>query len=268
MGDPAQYPEIRAARFQYAMQWLPPDLRADYQLRQQWIDNNMSYLDGLALAVLQAQDSDFRRGTWSVYHNLYMCRLGFEAFVLSFRSKNKPAYSGGKNKKDYSRSPPPTTYESQSASSPYPSAAPTPSRSVYPRQTGRTCTYPSNGQGLPADAGATEWNQELWKRARARFYPIARYAAHPVVSKALAFCRPCDASMTKPRTEEVGAGISVWTNENGCAYCAFRPRAPPNTPADEVWKYGNGDGAHNPVTCPPYIRYLCEAGAGGYSSIL
>jgi len=41
----------------------------------------------------------------------------------------KPAYSGGK--KDYSRSPPPTTYESQSASSPYPSAAPTPSRSVY-----------------------------------------------------------------------------------------------------------------------------------------
>eukprot|EP00962_Isochrysis_galbana_P021544 scaffold6356_cov118-Isochrysis_galbana.AAC.5 len=38
MGDPAQYPEIRAARFQYAMQWLPPDLRADYQLRQQWID--------------------------------------------------------------------------------------------------------------------------------------------------------------------------------------------------------------------------------------
>eukprot|EP00962_Isochrysis_galbana_P003306 scaffold920_cov135-Isochrysis_galbana.AAC.12 len=62
----------------------------------------------------------------------------------------KPASSGGK--KDYHRTPPPTTYESQSASSPYPSAAPTPSRSVYPRQTGRTCTYPSNGQGLPADS--------------------------------------------------------------------------------------------------------------------
>eukprot|EP00962_Isochrysis_galbana_P040547 scaffold14708_cov108-Isochrysis_galbana.AAC.1 len=30
MGNPAQYPEIRAARFQYAMQWLQPDLRADY----------------------------------------------------------------------------------------------------------------------------------------------------------------------------------------------------------------------------------------------
>eukprot|EP00962_Isochrysis_galbana_P000276 scaffold80_cov106-Isochrysis_galbana.AAC.2 len=44
MGDPALYPEIRTARFLYAMQWLPPDLRADYQARQQWIDNNMSYL--------------------------------------------------------------------------------------------------------------------------------------------------------------------------------------------------------------------------------
>eukprot|EP00962_Isochrysis_galbana_P023710 scaffold7181_cov113-Isochrysis_galbana.AAC.3 len=51
-------------------------LCADYQLRQQWIDNNMSYLDGRALAVLQSEDSDFRRSTWSVYHNLYMCRLG------------------------------------------------------------------------------------------------------------------------------------------------------------------------------------------------
>eukprot|EP00962_Isochrysis_galbana_P056032 scaffold27848_cov149-Isochrysis_galbana.AAC.4 len=27
------------------MQWLPSDLCADYQLWQQWIDNNMSYLD-------------------------------------------------------------------------------------------------------------------------------------------------------------------------------------------------------------------------------
>eukprot|EP00962_Isochrysis_galbana_P036144 scaffold12452_cov113-Isochrysis_galbana.AAC.6 len=31
MGDPALYPEVRTARFLYAMQWLPPDFRADYQ---------------------------------------------------------------------------------------------------------------------------------------------------------------------------------------------------------------------------------------------
>jgi len=29
MGDTYEYPEIRAARFQYAMLWLPP-IRADY----------------------------------------------------------------------------------------------------------------------------------------------------------------------------------------------------------------------------------------------
>eukprot|EP00962_Isochrysis_galbana_P033372 scaffold11155_cov141-Isochrysis_galbana.AAC.7 len=29
---------------------------------------------------------------------------------------------------------------------------------------------------------------------------------------------------------------------------------------------GTGDGAHNPVTCPPYIRYLCEAGAGEFQA--
>eukprot|EP00962_Isochrysis_galbana_P038991 scaffold13937_cov108-Isochrysis_galbana.AAC.6 len=76
MGDPALYPEIRTARFLYAMQWLPPDLRADYQARQQWIDNNMSYLDGLALAEFHSHDADFRRDTWFIYHNLHMCRLG------------------------------------------------------------------------------------------------------------------------------------------------------------------------------------------------
>eukprot|EP00962_Isochrysis_galbana_P008481 scaffold2348_cov114-Isochrysis_galbana.AAC.2 len=34
MGDARKYPEIRAARFQYAMLWLPKKIRADYGLRQ------------------------------------------------------------------------------------------------------------------------------------------------------------------------------------------------------------------------------------------
>eukprot|EP00962_Isochrysis_galbana_P033245 scaffold11094_cov135-Isochrysis_galbana.AAC.5 len=76
MGDPALYPEIRTARFLYAMQWLPRDFIADYQARQQWIDNNLTYLDGLVIANLHYNDADFRRGTWAVYHNLHMCRLG------------------------------------------------------------------------------------------------------------------------------------------------------------------------------------------------
>eukprot|EP00962_Isochrysis_galbana_P051885 scaffold23306_cov125-Isochrysis_galbana.AAC.14 len=41
-----------------------------------WIDNNLSYLDALVLVDLQAGDADFRRDSWSTYHNLHMCRLG------------------------------------------------------------------------------------------------------------------------------------------------------------------------------------------------
>jgi len=58
---------------------MPPkarDFTADYQARQQWIDNNLTYLDGLAIANLHYHDADFRRDTWAVYHNLHMCRLG------------------------------------------------------------------------------------------------------------------------------------------------------------------------------------------------
>eukprot|EP00962_Isochrysis_galbana_P025891 scaffold8005_cov118-Isochrysis_galbana.AAC.16 len=44
MGEPSRYPEIRMARFLYAMQWLPPDLRADYDLRQQWIMDRQQHV--------------------------------------------------------------------------------------------------------------------------------------------------------------------------------------------------------------------------------
>eukprot|EP00962_Isochrysis_galbana_P008171 scaffold2224_cov107-Isochrysis_galbana.AAC.1 len=56
MGDARKYTEIRAARFQYAMLWLPKKLHADYELRlrQQWIDNNLTYLGAELLVVLTA----------------------------------------------------------------------------------------------------------------------------------------------------------------------------------------------------------------------
>eukprot|EP00962_Isochrysis_galbana_P021397 scaffold6313_cov113-Isochrysis_galbana.AAC.6 len=78
MGDPSRYPEIRLARHMYALQWLPRDVRDDRPLLQQWIDNNMSYLDARALEVFQSGDgdADFRRASWSTYYNLHMCRLG------------------------------------------------------------------------------------------------------------------------------------------------------------------------------------------------
>jgi hypothetical protein len=76
--------------------------------------------------------------------------------------------------------------------------------------------------------------------------------------------------MTKSRIDDIPALASgvAWTNENGCAYCAFRPRAPPDTPAEDEWKYDTGDGAHNPIVsvCQSFIRYLSEAGAGEFSA--
>eukprot|EP00962_Isochrysis_galbana_P041525 scaffold15267_cov118-Isochrysis_galbana.AAC.13 len=64
MGDPARYPEIRMARHMYALQWLPREVRDDRPLLQQWIDNNMSYLDARALVVFQDGDADFCRDFW------------------------------------------------------------------------------------------------------------------------------------------------------------------------------------------------------------
>jgi len=76
MGDPAMYPEIRTARSIYVLQRLPRDFTADVDARKQWVDNNLTYLDGLVLADLHYHDADFRRDSWSTYHNLHMCRLG------------------------------------------------------------------------------------------------------------------------------------------------------------------------------------------------
>jgi hypothetical protein len=60
--------------------------------------------------------------------------------------------------------------------------------------------------------------------------------------------------------------ITSWTNESCCAYYAFRPRAPPDTPTEGERKYGTGNGAHNPIVCQSFIRYLCEEGAGEFSA--
>ena len=99
--------------------------------------------------------------------------------------------------------------------------------------------------------------------SRARFHDLAKLQADvPGFAAAFAKCRPSDSSMTVPRLTAIDRSVTVWTNENGCAYCAFRPRPPAQTRQEDLWKYGTGDGAHNPITCPPYIRFLCEAGGG------
>jgi len=76
MGDARKYPEIRASRFQYAMLFLPKKIRADYELRQQWIDNNLTYLDAELLELYLEEDHDYMTFTWPEYHHKQACRLG------------------------------------------------------------------------------------------------------------------------------------------------------------------------------------------------
>jgi len=70
MGDAYEYPEIRMARFhpvrtQYAMLslvglWLPRNVRNVYDgLREQWINNNLTYLDSLLLELYHDKDHDY-----------------------------------------------------------------------------------------------------------------------------------------------------------------------------------------------------------------
>jgi hypothetical protein len=122
----------------------------------------------------------------------------------------------------YNRAPPPTTYI---VSSPYPSIAV--GRGPLSRGS-RNCLPPKNGEGVPSGLGVTAWDDGLWRRARAKVTGFARLALHPTCASALAKCRPCDETMTAPRIEDIPPVDSgaAWTNENGCAYCAFRPRAP------------------------------------------
>eukprot|EP00962_Isochrysis_galbana_P057328 scaffold29659_cov112-Isochrysis_galbana.AAC.1 len=91
MGDARKYPEIRAARFQYAMLWLwlPRKIRADYGLRRAvWIDNNLSYIDAELLELYLEEDYDYMRFTWPEYHYKHACRLGICPNYLFDREKN------------------------------------------------------------------------------------------------------------------------------------------------------------------------------------
>jgi hypothetical protein len=117
---------------------------------------------------------------------------------------------------NYKRAPPPPTHNLQPlqpGSTPYPAIMHQGARTNYPRQSGRTCDPPAKGQGLPVSSGETEWTRDTWRRARARFAEFERYAEHPVVRQALAYCRPCEVTMTQPRTEALGSNIATWTND-------------------------------------------------------
>ena len=83
--------------------------------------------------------------------------------------------------------------------------------------------------------------------------------AHGPVGVALAKARPNDATLTTVRTGRPDQIDGQWPDD-ACSYCHYRPVAPPNTPADQRWFYGTGEGKHNPVVCACFRRYLAEGG--------
>ena len=87
------------------------------------------------------------------------------------------------------------------------------------------------------------------------FFKMDSYGENPYIASAMAQVRPADATLTKPRY-----GRSDSTRPDNCAYCRFRPLAPPGTPEDQKYKYGTGDGNHSPHGCMPCKKFLAEGG--------
>jgi hypothetical protein len=126
----------------------------------------------------------------------------------------------------------------------------------------RKCAHPSGSKGNPEEL---VWNTANWEEGvLVDFDEFTRLGDYPELLPFLAKARPLDHTMQshrigRPRTDS-GAIGGTWSTETGCAYCAFRPRAPANTSHEDQWWYGTNSGAHSPYRCQPFIRFLCEGG--------
>lgn len=129
---------------------------------------------------------------------------------------------------------------------------------------------PPNGIGHPE---GKEWTDEEWKRAWTdsqvwedqRQSMLATYGGSPLES-AHALCVPIDTQRKKPVTpiifEKASSEHHGYPN-TACAYCLRTPKAAAGSPEEEPshpnnWKFGVGQGNHNPYTCKPSIRNQLE----------
>lgn len=137
----------------------------------------------------------------------------------------------------------------------------------------RPAARPSHGNGLPkyAKTQPTDvWTEAFWGRVRTnpqRMHSLicndgkTLYKDNPALLAAWAKVFPTDASMTIPNLTKPESVSGYW-GPGSCAYCTFRPRAPPGTAADQQWRYGTGDGAHSPIICQNLARFICEGCCG------
>lgn len=196
-----------------------------------------------------------------------------------------PMYGAPPATPNTARAPPPTP-SAPSAARAYPAAHPIQPPASYSAATtpmpplnvpsgghggSRTCPPPTGrDKGVPPYANAVEWTDQLWARARLNTRPMTMsdppWLAHPTLARAFAKVFPADATRTTVRSFPPSgvpeSGGAAWTNLTGCMYCQYAPMPPPGTAEADMWRYGTGNGRHNPISCQCAIRWLCEAGAG------
>jgi hypothetical protein len=126
----------------------------------------------------------------------------------------------------------------------------------------RKCAHPTGSVGNPEEL---VWTPENWEAGvLVDFDEYERLGNYTELGPLLAQSRPSDHSMKMHRIgrarTDTGQWGGTWNTDTGCAYCAFRPLAPPGTPEEDQWYYGTNNGGHSPYRCQPYVRFLAEGG--------
>ena len=121
---------------------------------------------------------------------------------------------------------------------------------------------PQGSTGHPwAESGRTWQHNEDWSSVMVDFWGLRILAGIDDSHAAVAQVWPADSSCTK--CAHFGPNESLRHPNlvaDTCKFCYYRPKAPPGTPASELYKYGTGDGKHEPARCGRVKRYIAEGG--------
>ena len=120
---------------------------------------------------------------------------------------------------------------------------------------------------IPPPSGSTghpeglQWTDADWKDTKIDFDRIDEIAASAAGASTRKL-RPADAGMTATKMGRpvILSSSPVRWGDDACAYCKFRPLAPPNTPLSQLHLFGTGSGAHNPYRCERAKKFAAEGG--------
>ena len=117
---------------------------------------------------------------------------------------------------------------------------------------------PAQSSGHPENR---EWTDEDWRMAQPDFDRITELS-HTDARRSLARIYPDNKHLNKvregrPNRPDQGQQAPI----DWCPYCYYRP-GPENPPVrpNQEWRFGTGDGRHNPYYCKYFLRCLCEGG--------